>query len=138
MIGIIVAPGSLDSRIRFEILVRTQELVKPSDTYLSTPPPVPGVHLVVQPVLLLLVNIVPLGGEHKGPRKLGISIEGTNAFHNVAKIQIEGLPADYDLFSDESGTIWKVFVDDLVKLYCILVREAQALANLWTSMRSST
>jgi hypothetical protein len=124
MIGIIVAPGFLDSRIRFEITVRTEALVKLSGTYLSTPPPVPGVHLMVQPVLLLLVNIVPLGGEHKGSGKLGISIEGTNACHNVTKIQIEGLPADYDLFSDKLGTIWKVIVDDLVKLYCILVRES--------------
>ena len=93
MIGIIVAPGFLDSRILFEIIVRTQVLVKPNSTYLSTPPPVPGVHLMVQPVLLLLVDIVPLGGEHKGPGKLGISVEGTNACYNVAKIQIEGLPA---------------------------------------------
>jgi hypothetical protein len=93
---------------------------------------------MIQLVFLLLVDIMPLGGEHKGPSKLGISIVGTNACHNVTKIQIEGLPADYDLFSDESGTIWKVIVDQLVKLCCILVRESQALVNLWISMRWST
>ena len=138
MIGISVAPGLFDSRIRFEIIVRSQALVKARGTHLSTPPPISGVHLMVQTVLLLLVDIVPLGGEHKGPGKLGISIEGTNACHNVAEIQIEGLPADYDLFSDESGTIWKVIVDDPVELSCILVRESQTLANLWALMRSST
>jgi hypothetical protein len=93
---------------------------------------------MIQTVFLLLVDIVPLGGEHKGPSKLGISIEGMNACHNVTKIQIEGLPANYDLFSDESGTIRKVVVDELVKLCCILVQESQALANLWISMRWST
>jgi hypothetical protein len=93
---------------------------------------------MIQLVFLLLIDIMPLGGEHKGPSKLGISIVGTNACHNVTKIQIEGLPADYDLFSDESGTIWKVIVDQLVKLCCILVRESQALVNLWISMRWST
>ena len=95
-------------------------------------------HLVVKLVVLVFVNIVPLGGEHKGPGKLGISIEGTNACQNVAKIQIKGFPTDYNLFSNKSGTIGKVIVDDLVEFYCILVGESQTLANLQTSMRSST
>ena len=81
-------------------------------------------HFMVKPVLLLFINIVPFGGEHKGPGKLGISIEGTNARHNVSKIEIKGFPTDDNLFPNKLGTIWKVIINDPVEFYSILVRES--------------
>jgi hypothetical protein len=93
---------------------------------------------MIETVLLVLISVVSLRGENKGWSEFGISIQGTNACHNVTKIYVEGLPANYDLFSDECGTIWKVIVNDLIEIYCILVRESQALVNLWVLMRSRT
>jgi hypothetical protein len=90
---------------------------------------------MIETLLLVLVSVVSLRGEDKGRSKLGISVEGTNACDNVAKIYIEGLPANYNLFSDKWGTIWKVIVKDLVQICCTLVRESQALGNLWALMR---
>ena len=90
-------------------------------TDLSTPPPVTGMHLVVDTLRLGLVKIVPFGGKDKCSCEFWVSKDRADACNNVTEVDIESLATDNDLLSDEWWTSWQMVVDDFIELYCSLV-----------------
>lgn len=71
------------------------------------------------------VGIMPLGSKHKILRKLGITVERTDAVHDRTKIDIKGFPANNNFLPLENrASAREVLVDDPIKLTRILVGQA--------------
>ncbi len=88
-------------------------------------------HVEIHSDSLVRVRVMSLWGEHKYTRKLGVTIEGTDAGDDIAVEDLECLTSDNDFAPYETRTTGgKVVVYDCVELTDVLERQSQQLDKL--------
>lgn len=86
-----------------------------SATHLYGPPPVPSVHLTVDPTCPLGVGIVSFWGKYKVLCELWVPEECLDTKDDVAMVKMEVFPSYFKNIALEGGRAWQL-VDDAVQL----------------------
>lgn len=92
-------------------------------TYLYRPPPISGMHLVVNPARPSFISIVTLRGKHKVVHKPRVPIETPDAWYDLPKIQLLALTINDEFLALECRASGEGLVNNLVKLIDIAIRE---------------
>ena len=90
--------------------------------YLCIPPPVAGMHLIVDTFRLLFISILALRSKRQVRCKLRIAVQRAHTVEDVTSIKIKCFTSYRDLFMLELWLARKRLVDDLIQVIRIPVR----------------
>lgn len=125
MIGMMVAPGVLASTAFYWPDVSSGCRSGHSEAVvanLSTPPPLAGVHVMIQPGSAVRIRVVSFREEFEMGCELGFAVQGSNTCEDVPEVHVERLASNHDLFALELRAYRGELIDDRVQFTSICIR----------------
>ena len=102
-------------------LIRIQNGSKKYKPHLRSPPPFPSVHVMVHLDGLIDDRIVSFRLENEVRRKIRITEQSSDAFDDIARVELKSFSCNNDLIAVELGLAGKLIIDYLVQFFQVLI-----------------
>ena len=88
--------------------------------YLGAPPPLAGMHVMIEPHRLILICIMSLWCEYKVGSELRVPKQRPDTLNNIPEVYVKRLARKNDLLSFEAWAARNLGINDFIELIRIL------------------